>query len=149
MIYFFQNPGGGRPADNGGASGHTSGRDPVFEQAERTTLLPLYALLRQALRARCNPVEIRVQRTQISFYNRRLFGAVSFLPARRGLGRRTPYFTVTFGLGYRLDSPRVDAAVEAYPRRWTHHVVVTEAAQIDGELLLWLAEAAAFSAAKR
>lgn len=120
-----------------------------FEQAERTTLLPLYALLRQALRARCNPVEIRVQRTQISFYNRRLFGAVSFLPARRGLGRRTPYFTVTFGLGYRLDSPRVDAAAEAYPRRWTHHVVVTEAAQIDGELLLWLAEAAAFSAAKR
>lgn len=55
-----------------------------FEQAERTTLLPLYALLRQALRARCNPVEIRVQRTQISFYNRRLFGAVSF--CRRGAG---------------------------------------------------------------
>lgn len=120
-----------------------------FEQAERTMLLPLYALLRQALRTRCNPVEIRVQRTQISFYNRRLFGAVSFLPARCGLGRRMPYLTVTFGLGYRLDSPRVDAAVEAYPGRWTHHVVVTEAAQIDDELLLWLAEAAAFSAAKR
>ena len=71
------------------------------------------------------------------------------MPARRGLGRRTPYLTVTFGLGYRLDSPRVDAAVEAHPGRWTHHVVVTEAAQIDDELLLWLAEAAAFSAAKR
>lgn len=56
---------------------------------------------------------------------------------------------MTFGLGYRLDSPRVDAAVEAYPGRWTHHVVVTEAARIDDELLAWLAEAAAFSAAKR
>ena len=48
---------------------------------------------------------------------------------------------VTVGLPYRLDSPRVVAASEPYPGRWTHHVLVTEADQIDEELMGWLREA--------
>ena len=61
----------------------------------------------------------------------------------------TPYLTVTFGLGYPLESPRAAAKTEPYPGRWTHHVVVGSPGDIDGELLDWLEEAAAFAAAKR
>ena len=42
---------------------------------------------------------------------------------------------VTLGLGRRLDTPRVAVAVEPYPGRWTHHLLLTEESQIDEELL--------------
>ena len=57
--------------------------------------------------------------------------------------------TVTFGLGYRKDSPRIDVATQPYPGRWTHHVMVGSAEEIDEELLGWIQEAAEFSAAKK
>ena len=41
--------------------------------------------------------------------------------------------TVTFGLGYRKDSPRIDVATQPYPGRWTHHVMVGSAEEIDEE----------------
>ena len=73
---------------------------------------------------------VKVQKSQISFYGRHLFAAAS-LPVRR------------------LDSPRVVAASEPYPGRWTHHVLVTEADQIDEELMGWLREAWDFAESKR
>ena len=56
---------------------------------------------------------------------------------------------MSFGLNYRKESPRIDAAVEPYPNRWTHHVMIGSEEEIDAELLDWIAEAAAFSRAKR
>ena len=47
------------------------------------------------------------------------------------------------------NSPRIAAAVEPYPCRWTHHVLIASPAEIDGELMAWVREAAAFSAGKR
>jgi len=49
----------------------------------------------------------------------------------------------------RLDSPRVDAASEPYPGRWTHHIVIGSAEEIDGEVMEWIREAAEFSSRKR
>ena len=46
-------------------------------------------------------------------------------------------------------SPRVVAASEPYPGRWNHHVLVTEADQIDEELMGWLREAWDFAESKR
>ncbi|MDE6880134.1 MAG: hypothetical protein K2P20_02115, partial [Oscillospiraceae bacterium] len=40
-------------------------------------------------------------------------------------------------------------AVEPYPNRWTHHVLVASAEEINGELMGWVKEAAAFSRGKR
>ena len=57
--------------------------------------------------------------------------------------------TVSFGLGYRKETNRVDVATEPYPGRWTHHVMVGSTAEIDGELMGWIKEAADFSASKR
>ena len=41
------------------------------------------------------------------------------------------------------------ASTEAYPGRWTHHVLVGTPDEIDEELLGWVQEAADFSAAKK
>ena len=82
---------------------------------------------------------VKVQKSQISFYGRHLFAAAS-LPVRRRKDWPKMCLMVTVGLPYRLDSPRVVAASEPYPGRWTHHVLVTEADQIDEELMGWLRE---------
>ena len=55
---------------------------------------------------------------------------------------------ITFGLSYRLDSPRVAVAVEPYPNRWTHHVLLTREEELDGELMGWLEEAWRFAQEK-
>ena len=55
---------------------------------------------------------------------------------------------VSIGLPYHLENPRVLAAVEAYPGRWTHHIVVTDAAGLDEELFLLIDEAYHFAQSK-
>lgn len=57
--------------------------------------------------------------------------------------------TQTFGLGYHLESLRIDAASEPYPNRWTHHVLISEEKEIDEELMGWIKEAGAFALGKR
>ena len=111
--------------------------------------IPLYAAFDEALKNRLGQVTIRVQKTQITFSNRRVFAAASFLPARRAKNRPEAYLTVTFGLSRRVQSPRIDAAVEPYPNRWTHHALIAAPEEIDDELMDWVKEAARFSAGKR
>lgn len=77
------------------------------------------------------------------------FAVVSFLPVRKAKERPEIYIVVTFGLGYRVDSPRIDAAVEPYPGRFTHHVLISVTGEIDDELMGWVREAAAFADGKR
>ncbi len=111
--------------------------------------LPLYEAFERAVRELVPDVGIKVQKTQITYTNPKVFAAVSLRPARRKAERPEHFITVTLGLNRRLDSPRVDAASEPYPARWTHHLMISSAGEIDGELLGWVAEAAAFSASKR
>ena len=91
---------------------------------------------------------VKVGKSQVSFYGRHLFAAAS-LPLRRKKDWPKHCLIVTVGLGRRLESPRVAVAVEPYPGRWTHHVLVSEAGELDGELLSWLREAYEFSEQKR
>ena len=84
--------------------------------------LPIYEALENAVLRDIQPVEVRVQKTQISFYNRRMFACASFLPARKKKDR---------------------------PNRWTHHVPVQSRQQVDEQLLQWLNEAYQFAAGKR
>ena len=94
-------------------------------------------------------VQVRVQKTQIAFSNGHNFAFVSFLPVRKAKERPQHYIVVTFGLGHQVESPRIDGAVEPYPNRWTHHVLISREAEIDGELMGWMREAAEFAARKR
>ncbi|MBQ8953604.1 MAG: hypothetical protein IJ048_05775 [Clostridia bacterium] len=110
--------------------------------------LALYERLRAAILAEIGAEKIEVRKTQISFKNRHLFAAVSFLPVRRAKERPAAYITLTFGLRYRHESPRIDAAVEARPGRWTHHARIGSAAEIDAELMGWVVESAAAADAR-
>lgn len=119
-----------------------------FEAQKHPDALPLYEELEGRILAEIPGVRIKVQKSQISFYTKHLFGCVSYLRARKKAQLPPCYLVVTVGLARRLESPRVDIATEPYPGRWTHHIVVGSASEIDGELMDWIKEAAAFAAAK-
>ncbi len=107
--------------------------------------LSLYEMFRTRVLKLIPDARIDVKKTQISFYSRHMFAAVSFAPVRKAKDRPDPFLTITFGLPYRKGSPRVDAAAEPYPGRWTHHVTIGSVAEIDEELLSWIGEAAGFA----
>lgn len=122
--------------------------DMLFFFDGRPREMELYKKLFQHMEAVVPEASVKVQKSQISFYGRHLFAAVS-LPARRKKDWPEHCVVVTIGLSHRLDSPRVAVAVEPYPNRWTHHVLISEEGQIDRELLGWLREAYEFSESKR
>lgn len=111
--------------------------------------LPLYERLEGLILEQIPDAKIKVSKTQISFSNKRGFAFVSFNPCRRAKERPDVWMTISFGLSYRKDSPRIDSATEPYPNRWTHHVMVGSEEEIDAELMGWIREAAEFSASKR
>lgn len=124
-------------------------QDTLFFFDKHPDALPLYELFEQKLLSELGGADIKVQKTQISFSNKHNFAFVSFLPVRKAKERPQTYIVITFGLGHRVESPRIDAATEPYPNRWTHHVLISEPEEIDEELMGWVKEASAFSAAKR
>ena len=123
--------------------------DILYFLGERMDALPMYERLEEVILTRIPDVKIKVAKTQITFANKRGFAFVSFYPCRRAKDRPAVWMTVTFGLGYRKESPRIDVATEPYPGRWIHHVMVGTPDEIDEELLGWIKEAADFSAAKK
>ena len=112
-------------------------------------VLSLYEVFERRVFSGISGVNIKVQKTQISFSNRYNFAFVSLLPVRKKKERPEVYIVVTFGLGHQVISPRIDAVSEPYPGRFTHHVLVSEEEEIDEELMGWVKEAASFSERKR
>ena len=110
--------------------------------------LPLYETIRRMIRAEFENVTVRVQKTQISFSNRYNFAFVS-LPVRRVKGYTSVYVILTFGTGSRVEHPRIFQSTEPYPGRWTHHVVIQKAEEVDAQVKAWIAEAYHFSDHKR
>ena len=109
--------------------------------------LALYEALFLRLDAEFPEASVRVQKSQISFYGRHLFAAVSLPRSRKSFPEHS--ILVTLGLPYKLESPRAAVTVEPYPGRWTNHVPLWAEEQIDSELLGWLREAYLFSQSKR
>lgn len=107
--------------------------------------LPLYAALSDRLLAAFPGVAVKVQKTQITFREKYGFAFVSL---RRMKGRPGVSFIVSFGLARRLASPRIAAAVEPYPNRWTHHLILGGREELDDELMGWLREARDFALLK-
>ena len=110
--------------------------------------LPLFEAPEQCIYERYPNVRKRVQKTQISFYNRHFFACASLQRVRRKAELPNPYLVVTLGLAYPLDSERVAVKCEPYPGRWTTHIVIGSVEDIDDELLTWLDESYAFADAK-
>ncbi len=109
----------------------------------------LYEVFEQKVLSEIADVKISVKKTQISFSNKYNFAFVSLLPVRKTRDRPKSYIVVSFGLDYRVDSPRIDVATEPYPNRWTHHVLISEPEEINEELMAWVKKASIFSANKR
>ena len=122
--------------------------DVLFFFEDHPVELALYQALFRRMEEAFPEASVKVQKSQISFYNRHLFAAAS-LPVRRKKDWPRQCILVTIGLACRLQSPRVAVAVEPYPNRWTHHVIVSREEQIDDELLGWLREAYVFADSKR
>ena len=110
--------------------------------------LPLYEQLEKRILAKIANTRLKVQKSQISFYNRCMFACVSFAKVRKKQDCPPAYIVITFGLNRRVESERIDAITEPYPNRWTHHMLVAKVEELDDELMMWLKEAAAFSAIK-
>ena len=110
-------------------------------------VLPLYAALREKLLSAYPEMTVKAAKTQISFRNRHVF-AMASPPWRRLRGMPEDYLLVSFGLAYRSGSPRIWQGVEAYPGRWTHHVIVADVGGLDDTLMALIDEAYHFSMAK-
>ena len=123
--------------------------DMLFFFNEKPAAIPLYEAFAKRVLAEIDNVTVKVQKTQISFSNKHNFAFVSLLPVRKAKERPETYITVSFGMRYKKESPRIDVASEPYPNRWTHHMLVASAEEIDDELMGWIKEAAEFSASKR
>lgn len=132
-----------------GQNSYMMSSDELLFFNKKPAALPLYEVLAKRILTEIDNVNIKVQKTQISFSNKYNFAFVSFLPVRKAKRRPETYITVTFGLQYKKESFRIDAASEPYPDRWTHHMLISSENEIDNELMGWLKEAAEFSAGKR
>ena len=91
---------------------------------DHTQEFALYQAMFDRMSAVVPKASVKVQKSQISFYRRRLFAALS-LPVRRKKEWPPHCLLVTFGLAHRVDNPRIAVSTEPYPNRWTHHVVLS------------------------
>ena len=117
--------------------------DELFFFDGKPEELALYETLLDQIKA-LGDVSVVVHRTQISLNNRRVFACVSVF---RVLPKRllpAHYIVLTLGLPDPLDSPRIAVKTEAQPGRWTHHIVLGGASELDAELLEWIRQAYEF-----
>lgn len=110
--------------------------------------LEIYLALCEQLEARFDLLRYKLSKSQISFYNRRLFACVSFARVKRKAELPPEYLVLTLGLPGPLESPRIAVRTEPYPGRWTHHIVLSSPEELDEELMGWLRQAYDFSMIK-
>ncbi|HWS58354.1 MAG TPA: DUF5655 domain-containing protein [Actinotalea sp.] len=89
---------------------------------------------------RLGPVSERVTVSQVAFRRARGF-AFLWRPDQYLHGDHAPV-VLTVALGRRDRSPRWKEVVHPSERQWIHHLEVRDVAEIDDEVLGWLAEAA-------
>lgn len=114
----------------------------------RPAAMPLFEAFAEKLYGLYPATKMRVQKTQITYSNRHVFACVSFLRVKRKAELPDPYLVVTLGLSFPLASRRVAAKTEAYPGRWTTHIVIGTPSEIDSELMEWVRLAYDFSESK-
>ncbi len=116
----------------------------MFFDAHRDALA-LYRELETLLYDLFPLVNKRVQKTQITYFNRHVFACVSFARVKRKAELPEGWLVLTLGLPAPLDSSRAAVKTEARPGRWTHHFVLSKREELDEELLGWIREAYDFA----
>lgn len=115
---------------------------------EHQNAVELYRYLEELLYDIFPVVNKRVQKTQITFFNKHVFACVSFARVKRKAELPEGYLVLTLGLPYPLDSERLAVRSEPYPGRWTHHFVISSKEELDNEMITWIREAYAFAELK-
>ena len=123
-------------------------RDAAVFFDQHKAVYPLYEVFYEKLLAEFPDTRVKVQKSQISYYNRHLFACVSFLKMRKKAELPDDYFVLTLGLPAPLESARVAAKTEPYPGRWTTHFVISNPSGLDEELFGWVAQAYWFAQGK-
>ena len=122
--------------------------DTLLFFGKHLSALPIYELFEARLYELFPETQKRVQKTQITFYHRHVFACVSFQRVKRKAELPDPWLVITLGLPYPLESDRVAVKSEPYPGRWTTHIVVGSAGELDEELFAWVRQAYSFSELK-
>jgi hypothetical protein len=85
------------------------------------------------------PAEVRVTKSQVAFRRRKTF-AWAWVPDMYLRGELAP-LVLTLSLRHRDASERWKEVVEPVKGRFTHHLELRSAEEIDAEVRAWLAEA--------
>lgn len=126
----------------------TTLQDTLFFFDRHRAVYPLYVCFQEKLLARFPESRIKVQKSQISYYNRHLFACASFLKVKKKAELPEDYFVLTLGLSTPLVSDRVAAKAEPYLGRWTTHFVISSLSDLDEELFDWIEQAYSFAQSK-
>ena len=120
-------------------------QDALLFFDQHQTAWPLYEAFVRRLSAQFPDSKMKVQKTQITYSNRHVYACVSFLRVKKKAELPNSYFVLTLGLPYPLESERVAVKTEAYPGRWTTHIVISSLSDLDEELFGWVEQAYDFS----
>ena len=126
----------------------TTIQDTLFFFDRHRAAYPLYERFQEKLLARFPESRIKVQKSQISYYNRHLYACISFLKVKKKAELPDDCFVLTLGLPAPPESDRVAAKTEPYPGRWTTHFVIGSPSDLDEELFDWIGQAYQFAQAK-
>ena len=112
---------------------------------KRPEMYDLYESLESAITESYPSVNIKVQKTQITFSNRHIFACISFMRPLKKSELPSSYFVITLGLPYPLDSRRAAVKTEPYPGRWTIHIIISSQEELNDELYGWVRQAYEFA----
>jgi hypothetical protein len=103
----------------------------------------LFMAVERKIRA-IGPAIITVSKTQISFATRTQFAWV-WMPQPPDRKRPLHSLVLSFGCGRQIVHDQIVEAIEPYPGRWTHHVIIAEEADLTAAVDAWMREAYRFS----
>lgn len=108
-------------------------------------LISLFAAVERMIRS-IGPVTVEMKKSQISFGTKIKFAWV-WLPQPWDK-RPENSIVLSFGLARHIEGKQIVEAVEPYPSRWTHHVIIREGCDLNDNVRQWLCEAYNFSQRK-
>jgi hypothetical protein len=111
--------------------------DPMAFFAGSTVALGVFQTIEGAL-GKLGEHEVRVGKSQVAFRRHRGF-AYLWRPAQ--YVKSDVPVVLSLALRHRLESPRFKEVIHPAPRTWMHHLELRSGAELDDEVLGWLAEA--------
>lgn len=105
--------------------------------------IKLYMSIEEMIKS-IGPLTIDIMKSQISFGTKYKFAWV-WLPPDSSRKRPKNSVVLSFGLDHRVESKHIAEAVEPYPGRWTHHIIIQDEADLNADVNKWIRQAYAFS----